>query len=92
MTGALKNNIEVTAQNVNKGRAIIELGEMLSIKREEIMACGDGANDMEMIKRAGLGIAMGNAIEEVKRAADAITLTNDEDGAARAIEEYVLKV
>lgn len=55
------------------------------------MACGDGSNDLEMVKQAGIGVAMSNAVDEVKEAADYVTLSNDEDGAARAIEKYVLK-
>ena len=55
------------------------------------MACGDGSNDIEMVKEAGLGVAMSNAIDEVKAAADYVTCSNDEDGAAKAIEKYVLQ-
>lgn len=54
--------------------------------REEVIAIGDGYNDLSMIKFAGMGIAMGNAQEPVKKVADYITLTNDEDGVAEAIE------
>ena len=54
------------------------------------MACGDSSNDLAMIQKAGLGVAMGNAGEDVKQAADYITLTNNEDGVAAAIEKFVL--
>lgn len=91
VTGALSNNIEVNAKDVNKGKALIELGKLLGIRREEIMACGDGANDIFMMQEAGFGVAMGNAIDEVKEAADCVTCSNDENGVAKAIEEYVLK-
>lgn len=90
ITGALVNNIEVNAKGVNKGTGLLKLGELLGINREEIMACGDGANDAEMVREAGLGVAMENAVEEVKAAADVLTCSNDEDGVARAIEKYVL--
>lgn len=90
ITGALKKNIEVNAAGVNKGRAMIRLGERLGIRREEIMAFGDGTNDLKMLKEAGTGVAMENAKEEVKKAADYITASNDEEGVARFIEEYVL--
>lgn len=90
ITGALKKNIEVNAAGVNKGRAMVRLGERLGIRREEIMAFGDGTNDLKMLKEAGTGVAMGNAKEEVKKAADYITASNDEEGVARFIEEYVL--
>ena len=54
------------------------------------MAFGDGANDLKMIRSVGIGVAMSNGIEEVKEAADYIALSNDEEGVARFIEEYVL--
>lgn len=90
ITGALSNNIEVNAKGVNKGRGLLMLGELLGIQREEIMACGDGSNDIAMLREAGLGVAMENASETVKQAADVITFTNDCDGVAAAVEKYVL--
>lgn len=90
ITSALSRNLEVNAPGVDKGRGLLKLGQMLGIQREEIMACGDGGNDLAMIRAAGLGVAMANASETVKEAADYITLSNDEDGVARAIEKFVL--
>lgn len=90
-TGALFNNIEVNGRGARKGIALIRLGELLGISREEIMACGDGLNDVEMIREAGFGVAMANAMDQVKQVADYVTLSNDEDGVAKAIEKYVLK-
>ena len=90
VTGALVNNIEVSVKGVNKGNALLRLGEMLHIKKEEILALGDGANDIEMLKKAGFGVAMENSSDEVKSAADFVTVSNYEEGAARVIEEYVL--
>ena len=63
----------------------------MKIKAEEIMACGDGSNDLEMIRMAGVGVAMENGTNEVKNAADYITESNEEDGAAKAIEKIVLE-
>lgn len=83
-------NLEITDEQATKGNAILKLGELLGISREEIMVCGDSQNDMEMIKAAGLGVAMGNAMPEVKKAADYITLSNEEDGVAAAIEKFVI--
>jgi hydroxymethylpyrimidine pyrophosphatase-like HAD family hydrolase len=91
ITGALDNNIEVNAAGVSKGKTLVNLGKLLGIRREEIMACGDGANDTDMIREAGLGVAMANAVECVKEAADVMTDSNDEEGVAKAIEKYVLK-
>ncbi len=90
ITGALPMNLEINAAGVNKGKAMIELGKVLGIPKEEIMAFGDGDNDLKMLKEVGVGVAMENAIESVKEAADYITLTNDEEGVARFIEKYVL--
>lgn len=90
ITGALDRNIEVNAEGVNKGRALIRLGETIGICREEIMGFGDGTNDLKMIQEVGTGVAMSNAKDEVKEAADYIALSNDEEGVARFIEEYVL--
>ncbi len=90
ITGALKRNIEVNAAGVNKGRALVRLGERLGIRREEIMAFGDGSNDLKMLKEVGTGVAMENAKDEVKEAADYIAGLNDEDGVAKFIEAYVL--
>ncbi|BCN31188.1 Cof-type HAD-IIB family hydrolase [Anaeromicropila herbilytica] len=90
ITSAMPNNIEINKKTVNKGNGLLALGKLLGIKREQIMACGDGGNDIEMIKAVGFGVAMGNAIEEVKEVADYVTLTNEDDGVAYAIEQFVL--
>lgn len=91
LVGSLKYNIEINAAGVNKGTGLIHLGEMLGIRREEIMACGDGDNDTAMLRSVGLGVAMANAEDQVKEAADYITLSNEEDGVADAIEKFVLR-
>jgi hydroxymethylpyrimidine pyrophosphatase-like HAD family hydrolase len=66
------------------------LAERLAVPREEIAALGDMGNDVEMFRRAGFPIAMGNATPEVKALAQAISLSNDEDGFAVAIERHIL--
>ncbi len=90
LVGSLKYNIEINRAGVNKGTGLIELGKMLGIKREEIMACGDGDNDVEMLREVGFGVAMANGEDQVKAAADYITDSNDKEGAAKAIEEFAL--
>ena len=55
-----------------------------------MIACGDGYNDITMLQFAGLGVAMKNATEQTKAAADYITLSNDEDGIAAVIEKFIL--
>lgn len=89
LVSSLGYNIEINAAGVDKGIGLMELGELLGFCPEEIMACGDGDNDIQMLERAGIGVAMGNAEEKVKAAADYITETNDEEGAAKAIIRYV---
>lgn len=84
-------NLEITMATAHKGNAMIKLGELLGIKREEIMACGDSGNDMAMIVAAGFGVAMENGTDEVKQAANYITASNEEDGVAYVIEKFVLK-
>lgn len=80
--------IEIVPQNVTKATALERILEALSIKREEIVCCGDGFNDISMIRYAGVGVAMGNAQPAVKEAADFITATNDQDGVVEVIHRY----
>lgn len=82
--------IEIMNRGVSKADAIAGLLERLGLEREDVIACGDGLNDLSMIKYAGLGVAMGNAQPAVKEAADVITLSNDEDGIVPVIEKYIL--
>ena len=64
---------------------------MTGHKREDLIACGDGFNDLSMIKYARLGVAMENAQPVVKEAADYVTASNDEDGVAKVIHKFILK-
>ncbi|HWR42476.1 Cof-type HAD-IIB family hydrolase [Sporomusa sp.] len=82
--------MEITDPMANKGYALAFLADKLGIKQEEIMALGDSGNDLDMVKYAGWGVAMGNASPAVKAAARLETLSNDADGVAEAIEKYVL--
>ncbi|AGK96179.1 Cof-type HAD-IIB family hydrolase [Clostridium pasteurianum] len=82
--------LEIMPKEASKTSAISVLKEKFGIDRDEILAMGDNYNDMDMIEYAGLGIAMGNAPDKVKRCANKIALTNDEDGVAEAIREFVL--
>ena len=67
-----------------------ELADSLGIRREQVMACGDGYNDITMISEAGIGVAMENAQEPAKNAADFVTLSNDDNGVAAAIKKFAL--
>jgi len=87
---SFKNNLEINAGGISKGSCLRELASRLGIKKSEVMACGDSGNDLSMLEYAGFSVAMGNAVTEAKEKADVITLTNNEDGVAVAIEKYVL--
>ena len=76
--------------NASKTSAINVLQKKFNVKQSEIIAMGDYYNDIDMLEYAGLGIAMGNAPEEVKKHGNDVTLTNDEDGVAVALEKYVV--
>lgn len=80
---------EISSQNVDKWSAISYLINELEIKPEEVIAIGDNINDKTMLENAGLGIAMGNSAPYIKEMADEVTLSNDENGVAVAIEKHV---
>ncbi|MFT6987491.1 MAG: Cof subfamily protein (haloacid dehalogenase superfamily) [Psychromonas sp.] len=82
---------EFMNKNSNKGKGMAALTAHLGLRPEQIICVGDAANDLEMIKFAGLGVAMENAIDEVKAHADYITMSNDQDGVAHVFEKYILK-
>ncbi|MBG9978802.1 Cof-type HAD-IIB family hydrolase [Ruoffia tabacinasalis] len=81
--------LEIGKINVNKGNALKKLGKQLNIKPEEMMTIGDQNNDQTMIDMAGYGVAMGNAVQEIKDSASYITDTNDNDGVAKAIYHFI---
>ena len=80
--------IEIVPKGVDKAASLEKMLPIVGIPREDCIACGDGFNDIGMIKFAGIGVAMGNAQQVVKDAADMITLTNDEDGIIPVIKKY----
>lgn len=82
--------MEIFSSQVSKAKAMEKVGELTGILQSEMIGIGDGKNDLSMIEYAGLGIAMGNAPDEVKEKSDAVTLSNDCDGIAEAIKKYVL--
>ena len=84
------HNLEFTRRGTTKGTGLRMLCDYLGIDIASTMACGDTQNDMDIIKTAAIGVAMGNAIDEVKAAADYITLSNEESGVAHAIRHYIL--
>lgn len=82
--------LEFFNSGVSKAVAMEFLGNLFGIKREEMIAIGDGNNDLAMIEYAGLGISMENGSEKVKKAAGYITASNDNEGVALAIEKFIL--
>lgn len=84
--------LEWSPKGVHKANGLANLIEVLGISQSEVMACGDEANDASMIAWAGYGVAMGNAIDEIKEMADIVApMTNDDDAVAWAVETYILK-
>lgn len=81
--------IEIMAKDVNKASSLEKTLVAIGQKRENAICCGDGFNDISMIKYAGIGVAMGNAQPLVKEAADYITATNDEDGLVQVIDKFI---
>lgn len=86
----IPNNFEISPQGVNKGMGLKKLSEVTGIPVAQMIAVGDEGNDVEMIRTAGLGVAMGNATDEVIDAADAMTADCDHDGVAEVIKHCLL--
>lgn len=91
LTSSVPSNYEMGAAGVSKASALTFLMKRLGIKSDELMAVGDSINDLDMIKLAGVGVAMGNGEDKLKENADFVTDTNEMDGVAKAIEKYILK-
>ncbi|MEI0525730.1 Cof-type HAD-IIB family hydrolase [Brachyspira murdochii] len=83
------NFLEVLANGINKGSALKWLCDKKGIKREEIIAFGDNYNDIEMIEYAGVGVAMYNGEEDVKKKADYVCLSNDENGVGEFLNKFL---
>lgn len=82
--------LDVTATLANKGDGVAALGTAMGVPLGEVAVLGDMGNDLPMFARAGLSIAMGQAPEEVRAAADHVSTGNDEDGVAHAIDTFLL--
>ena len=83
--------IDITAREAHKGTVVTQLASVLRIPTREIAVIGDGFNDILMFERAGVSIAMGNAVPEVRGAAKYVTADNTHEGFARGIEDFVLR-
>ena len=88
LSSSFINNIEINSLDATKGAALAFLCDYLGVDVSQSMSFGDGTNDISMLKAAGIGVAMGNAMDEVKVHADYVTDTCDNDGMAKAIERF----
>lgn len=84
--------LEIVPMGIDKGKGLSILLDKIGMKKSEIIAFGDGYNDTSMLQFAGMGIAMGNAAEEIKKAADMVTLSNNDDGVAIALEKLIIRL
>lgn len=82
--------LECVPPGIDKAQSLQRLFEILGLSKDEVIACGDGYNDQNMIRFAGLGVAMANAPKDVQDTADYITYSNEEDGVAHVVEKFVL--
>lgn len=82
---------DITATNANKGNGLLDIIRYEGIGIEETMAFGDGGNDISIIQKAGIGVAMGNANEILKKSADYVTSSVENDGVSKALEYFIFK-
>ncbi len=82
--------LECMPKGINKGNCLSILLNYINIDQEDVIACGDGYNDVSLIEAVGLGVAMANGCEPIKEKAKYQTLSNDEDGIAHVIEKFIL--
>lgn len=81
---------EINSKGISKGKAVEELSKELGIDIKDVICIGDGGNDIEMLKRAGMAVVMKNGMDEVKAIADYITDDNNNSGVAKAIKKLIL--
>ncbi|WP_223590767.1 HAD family hydrolase [Neobacillus bataviensis] len=91
LASSFPNNVEITSSEAHKGKALLRYQKMMNISFDEIIAFGDGGNDLAQFEVADISIAMGNAPLHVQQKADIITKTNDENGFAYAVR-HLLKL
>lgn len=82
--------LECVPLGIDKARSLDRLITTLGITKEEVIACGDGYNDLSMINFSGLGVAMSNAADDIKAQSDYVTLSNEEDGIAHVVDKFIL--
>ena len=89
MSSSIPDYIEFVPKGITKNKALENLCKKLNICKNEVIAIGDAENDIQMLKFAGMGIAMGNADEKTKSISDYITDSNNNDGVAKALEKFL---
>ena len=82
--------LEILPKGIDKALSLERLLEVIGMNREQMIACGDGYNDLSMIQYAGLGVAMENAVLPVRKVADYITDSNNDDGVGKVVEKFML--
>ena len=88
VSSAVVNNVEINDRNAHKGNAIRQLAQHLGLEMRQVLAFGDGSNDITMLQEAGIGVCMENGLDSVKAVADYITDSCDKDGVAKAIYRF----
>ena len=89
ISSSFENNIEINSPRAQKGLAVQNFADQLGIPMSQVMTIGDNLNDASMLRVAGVSYAMGNAIPEIRRLANHLTVTNNEDGVGKAILEQL---
>lgn len=89
VTSSSSSNIEINAVQAQKGLALLDYAQIKHIKREEIAAIGDNLNDESMIREAGIGVAMGNAVPKIKHLAQITTSSNNDNGVAKVLYKFI---
>ena len=90
ITNSSPTNLEINPKGIHKASGIKTVCKLLGIDMSQVAAVGDSLNDLAVIQKAGLGVAMGNAQETVKQEADVVVASNNEDGIAEVIQKYIL--
>ncbi len=92
LSAGIDDEIEILPPNASKGSALKTLLKEFGVSASQVLAIGDGENDIEMLQLAGIGVAVGNANQHVKDTAKAVVSSNDADGVAEAIERFILDI
>ena len=88
-TSSLKNNLEINNAEANKGAALRALTNYIGISTDNVLAFGDGGNDLPLLRASGISVAMGNSLQILKDEADYVTLTHDQSGVAQFVNKLL---